>query len=186
MQEWLTVVLDGIDLRIAFIISIFIEIIIAVLGLFPSIFITAANIAVFGVVNGFIISAIGEIIGAQVAFYLYRLGFRKPIQQQLKNRWLGRILQQRKEIGFTIVLQGRLIPFIPAGIVTFYAAVSSMSAMLFFIASTLGKLPAIVLEALVAYGALQLSAMYFMIALVIGLGIGFIYWLYRKSSDFHP
>jgi uncharacterized membrane protein YdjX (TVP38/TMEM64 family) len=54
----------------AVILSIFISIIIAVVGVIPSVFITAANILFFGFWEGTIISFLGEAIGAVVAFIL--------------------------------------------------------------------------------------------------------------------
>lgn len=182
MQEWFLTILGGVDLRLAVVISILLEILVAVLGLFPSIFITAANVAIFGVINGFIVSTIGEVLGAQVAFYLYRYGFRKPIQKRMKNRWVERIFNHRKEIGFSIIVQGRLIPFIPAGLVTLYAAVSSISGFFFILASTLGKLPAMIIEVLVAYGIMQLSTMYILIGLVVVVGFVITRWIYKRST----
>ena len=53
---------------LAIVISICISIIVAVLGIVPSVFITAANILFFGFWNGMFISFLGEAIGAGIAF----------------------------------------------------------------------------------------------------------------------
>ena len=45
---------------IAIIISLILSIIIAVIGVLPSMFLTGANIIFFGTINGFIISILGE------------------------------------------------------------------------------------------------------------------------------
>lgn len=66
---------------IAVVISIVLNIVISVLGVVPSVFLTAANLAVFGLWGGIGVSFIGEVIGALIAFFLYRKGFG-----QLKDR----------------------------------------------------------------------------------------------------
>lgn len=62
---------------IAIPLSILINIIISLLGVIPSIFLTAINIQLFGVTNGTIISIAGEALGAIISFYIYRLGLQK-------------------------------------------------------------------------------------------------------------
>lgn len=182
MQEWILTLLGTVDLRLAVVISILLQVVIAILGIVPSIFITAANVAVFGVVNGFVLSTVGEVFGAQVTFYLYRYGFKQPLQKRINNRWFERLFNHRQNIGYAIILQGRLIPFIPSGLVTFYASVSSIGGLPFFIASTLGKLPAMLLEVLVAYGVLQLDAMYLVICLIVFV-FGIFLWTIMKRKS---
>ena len=70
---------------LAFAISIFISIVIAILAVVPSVFITAANILFFGFWNGLFISFLGEAIGAGVAFILYRKGFKKRLEKGLSK-----------------------------------------------------------------------------------------------------
>ena len=48
--------------ELAIFISLFISVIIALLGIVPSVFVTGANIVFFGPINGFLISLLGEII----------------------------------------------------------------------------------------------------------------------------
>ena len=64
-------------------ISIFLSILIAVIGVLPSFFITATNILFFGFWNGTFISFIGESVGAAIAFILYRKGFKKAMESRL-------------------------------------------------------------------------------------------------------
>ena len=56
----------------AIIISILISIIIAILGLVPSVFVTGANLIFFGPFLGFIVSLAGETIGNYISFKLYK------------------------------------------------------------------------------------------------------------------
>ncbi|MFH0067074.1 hypothetical protein [Peribacillus sp. NPDC056705] len=57
-------------------VSLAFNILISVLGFIPSVFITAANITVFGFEKGLILSYVGEIGGAVVSFWLYRKAFK--------------------------------------------------------------------------------------------------------------
>ncbi|MDQ7864664.1 hypothetical protein RCO48_36895 [Peribacillus frigoritolerans] len=69
-------------------VSLVFNILISVLGFIPSVFITAANISVFGFEKGLILSYIGEIAGAVVSFWLYRKGFQTFKPKFMKNRWV--------------------------------------------------------------------------------------------------
>ena len=70
---------------IAILISLALSIVVAVLGVLPSVFITAANILFFGFWPGTLISFLGEALGAVVAFVLYRKGFKKGVDAAMKN-----------------------------------------------------------------------------------------------------
>jgi hypothetical protein len=61
------------------------------LGVVPSLFLSGANAVVFGMVPGFFISLIGEALGAEVSFYLYRFGIRKAKMDHKRWGWLQRL-----------------------------------------------------------------------------------------------
>ncbi|MGJ7034639.1 TVP38/TMEM64 family protein [Anoxybacillus eryuanensis] len=132
----------------AFLISIAMNVIISILGVVPSVFLTAANLAVFGFWKGTFLSFVGEAVGAIVSFVLYRKGFR----QFSETKWFSypkvkRLLMAEGKEAFLLVLSLRLLPFVPSGMVTFVAAIGRMSLLLFTAASSIGKLPALLLEA---------------------------------------
>ncbi|MCM3387890.1 TVP38/TMEM64 family protein [Ureibacillus chungkukjangi] len=58
-------------------VSILINILISITGVLPSAFITFANLSYFGLYGGFIVSIIGEALGAIISFVLYRKGLKK-------------------------------------------------------------------------------------------------------------
>lgn len=141
---------------IAFLLSIAINIVISILGVVPSVFLTAANLAanlaVFGFWQGTFLSFIGEAVGAIVSFLLYRKGFRKLSE----TKWFSypkvkRLLAAEGTEAFSLVLSLRLLPFVPSGLVTFVAAIGHTSLLIFIIASSIGKLPALLLEAYSVY-----------------------------------
>jgi uncharacterized membrane protein YdjX (TVP38/TMEM64 family) len=132
--------------------SLLISVLVAVLGVIPSFFVTAANILFFGFWQGVAISFAGEALGAVVAFYLYRKGFKKGASSQIaKHRTVAALVNAENKKAFWLILSLRLIPFVPSGLVTFAAAVGQVSALTFLIASSIGKLPALLLEGYAVY-----------------------------------
>ncbi len=165
--------------QLAVIISICISIVIAVLGLVPSVFITAANIVFFGFINGTIISFIGESLGAAIAFILYRKGFKKMTTTHLqKYPALNRLINAENKEAFYLVLSLRLVPFVPSGIITFAASVGKISFLIFLLASSLGKLPALLLE---AWSVNEITEFTWIGKLILSLtAVGMIFWLIKK------
>jgi uncharacterized membrane protein YdjX (TVP38/TMEM64 family) len=144
----------------ALLISICISIIVALLGIIPSFFITAANILFFGFWEGTAISFIGESVGAILAFLLYRAGFKKSISLQLqKYPRVQRLTEAEGKQAFLLILALRLIPYVPSGLVTFAASIGKVSTLTFLIASSIGKLPALLLEAFSVYEVMQFGLM---------------------------
>ncbi|MDB5251705.1 MAG: rane protein [Flaviaesturariibacter sp.] len=135
-------------------ISMALSVLVAVLGVVPSVFITAANILFFGFWKGTALSFAGEALGAIIAFWLYRKGFRKRLDGTV-HRYprARRLLSASGREAFLLIFSLRLLPFVPSGLVTFAAAIGPVSGTTFFLASSLGKLPALLLEAGSVYGA---------------------------------
>lgn len=149
-------------------ISLFISVIIALLGVVPSVFVTGANIIFFGPILGFIISLLGETIGGYITFIVYRLGFKKSVENiKNKHKLLKAIVEgDGNKIGF-LIFEGRLIPFIPSGFVTLAAALSNVNGLTFNIATFLGKIPSIALEALVSYDLINIKQNYIRLAITL-------------------
>lgn len=167
--------------QLAVIISICISIVIAVLGLIPSVFVTAANIVFFGFINGTIISFIGEALGAAIAFMLYRKGFRKMATTHLqKYPALNRLINAENKEAFYLVLSLRLVPFVPSGFITFAASVGKISFLIFLLASSLGKIPALLLEAWSVNEITQFTWVGKLILILVVVWL--LFWLLRKNK----
>ena len=137
-------------------VSIVLSILISILGVVPSAFLTILNVTVFGFWGGFWVSLAGEIVGSLIAFWLYRKGFRTYVDHKTKQSpRVHRLLNTTNREAFFLVLGLRLMPFVPSGLVTFYAAVGSMSFITFAIASSLGKIPALWIEVFAANEVLE-------------------------------
>jgi uncharacterized membrane protein YdjX (TVP38/TMEM64 family) len=62
------------------------------------------------------------------------------------------LLEAKGLEAFFLVLSLRLLPFVPSGVVTFVATIGKTPLLIFIIASSIGKIPALLLE---AYSHLQ-------------------------------
>jgi uncharacterized membrane protein YdjX (TVP38/TMEM64 family) len=132
----------------AIFLSILINIIISIAGFIPSVFLTALNIKLFGLSEGIAVSIAGEALGAAAAFFLYRAGFQKLIQHKTADSpHIQRLLHVQGKNAFLLILSFRLLPFVPSSLVTFLAASGKVSWGVFFAASSIGKIPALLLEA---------------------------------------
>ncbi|MEO6731798.1 MAG: VTT domain-containing protein [Ferruginibacter sp.] len=168
--------------HLAILISICISILIALLGVLPSVFITAANILFFGFWNGTLISFIGEAAGAGIAFLLYRKGLKKTFEKRLDKYPKVKLLMSAEgKQAFYLVFSLRLIPFVPSGLITFAAAIGKVSFLIFFVASSLGKLPALLIEAWSVYHVTQFDWKGKLILAIVAVGL--IYWAIKKRPS---
>ncbi|MFE7063777.1 TVP38/TMEM64 family protein [Sutcliffiella sp. NPDC057660] len=155
---WKDFVLEWLEIAgpFAILLSIIFNTVISILAFVPSVFITAANIAFFGFWVGTIVSFLGESVGAVVSFLLYRKGLKAFSPKALeRNKWLVRLQETEGYRAFLLVLGLRIFPFAPSGLVTLAGATSRISLIHFAIASTLGKIPALLLEAYSVYRVLE-------------------------------
>ncbi|MEH7235392.1 TVP38/TMEM64 family protein [Bacillus sp. JJ1562] len=147
MQDWLVEVLVNYK-EFAVIVSLLVNIVISIFGFIPSVFITAANLLVFGFWEGTLISYLGETIGAIVSFWLYRKGFKRYVGQKLdKYPQISKLLDTNGKDAFFLILSLRLLPFVPSGLVTFTSAIGEVSLIVFIFASSIGKIPSLLIEA---------------------------------------
>lgn len=158
------------------VISILVNILISIAGIIPSVFVTAANITVFGFQTGLIISFIGECIGALVSFWLYRKGIQTINFGSLyKNRLLVKLQKTKGWDAFLLIFMLRTFPFVPSGLVNIAAAISKTTILTFVIASSLGKIPSLIVEAYSVKQVLELSNNEKAILVIISLIIFIVY-----------
>lgn len=132
-------------------ISIGLNILIAITGILPSTFITVGTVGFFGFKIGLFILIVGEAAGAIVSFILYRKGVNKLSSyskiQHFENKFLGKLKNTDGMTAIILVILLRILPFVPSGAVTLTSALSKMRLLTFSVASTLGKVPALFIEA---------------------------------------
>ncbi len=171
---------------IAAFISIGLNILIAITGVLPSAFITLGTVDVLGLNKGMIVLIAGEVAGAIVSFILYRKGIHKlaasPKFSKIQNRYLRKLNSTDGISAFFIVILLRLLPFVPSGAVTLTAALSNMKLLSFSIASTLGKIPALYIEAYSAFHVLNLKPEW---QIGLFLFVVLLYLLYLLWKKYH-
>ncbi|MDM5205377.1 TVP38/TMEM64 family protein [Cytobacillus kochii] len=172
-------------------ISIGLNIIVAITGVLPSTFITIGTVGVFGFKIGLFILIIGEASGAIVSFFLYRKGLYKlfsaypKINNIEKNKFLFRLKNTKGITAFFIVILLRILPFVPSGAVTITAALSKIGLFSFSIASTLGKIPAMFIEAYSVSYVLNLKSelQFGLIIFVVILFLFYLLWERKKNIN---
>lgn len=175
---------------IAIPLSLLLEIAIAIVGVLPSYFITMANVAVFGIWWGTTISIAGESLGAMLAFLLYRKGLNKLSNS--KGRFAASLDKRMTQLSkapptraFFLVFAFRLLPYMPSGAVTVAAAASRMNAVSFTAASTLGKIPSLIVEVATVSLAMSLPLKLFLALLGGAIVIWAVIVLLRKKAEAH-
>ncbi|ETP69655.1 hypothetical protein G159_06085 [Planococcus glaciei CHR43] len=152
------------------------------LGFVPSFLLTGLNISSFGVATGTVLSLAGEIFGAILGFYLYRFGFSKVQPSWKQSRFWNYMHKQPAATVFWGILLFRLLPFVPSGLVTAGAALTPINGLLFFIASSLGKIPAVFLEAAIVYGIIETvpAVVQYAVGIAVFLAALFV-WLHKRK-----
>jgi uncharacterized membrane protein YdjX (TVP38/TMEM64 family) len=101
---------------------------------------------VFGTTQGVFISLTGAMAGTMAFFILSRYGFRDYAQTKLMNK--PKVQEYESFLNhnsFMAILTCRLIPIIPAPVVNIICGLSKVNGLVFFSASTIGKLPNILI-----------------------------------------
>jgi uncharacterized membrane protein YdjX (TVP38/TMEM64 family) len=132
------------------IVSIFISMLfVAICVFFPVIpFPVLAGVigGVFGTTQGVIVSLTGAMAGTMGFFFLSRYGFRDYAQSKLMN--YPKVQDYENFLNrnsFVAILTCRLVPIIPAPVVNIICGLSNVNWLIFFTASTIGKIPNILI-----------------------------------------
>jgi uncharacterized membrane protein YdjX (TVP38/TMEM64 family) len=101
---------------------------------------------VFGTTQGVIVSLTGAMAGTMGFFFLCRYGFRDYAQSKLmKYPKVQEYEDFLNRNSFVAILTCRLIPIIPAPVVNILCGLSNVNWLIFFTASTIGKIPNILI-----------------------------------------
>lgn len=106
----------------------------------------------FGVVKGYLLSIVGAVIGAFIAFYLARVLGRDALETIFGK---GKVDDYHRKLnsgrGLTAVLLIYLIPGVPKDLVAYVAGISDMRVRPFLIVSTIGRSPGMIGSLLTGY-----------------------------------
>jgi len=172
------------NLILAFLISIFLNILVAISGVLPSAAITAVNIILFGFEAGLLVSITGEAAGAIISFILYRKGLSRLSSGNFNKqvKLLNKLKDTKGAGAVFLVLILRVLPFVPSGAVTLAAAYSKMGLLAFSTASTLGKIPSLLIEAYSVDQLLSLSPEWQLLCLLFLLLFAVIYYFLKGKG----
>lgn len=111
----------------------------------PAFLITFANAALFGWVNGALLSWSSAMAGAVVCFYIARFFGRDLVEKLTSSMALASIDEFFSKHGKYAILIARLLPFISFDLVSYAAGLTSMGFWEFFVATGIGQLPATII-----------------------------------------
>ena len=163
----------------AFIISILLLIFCNIFGI-PTIPFLTINGALFGLVPGFIISWIGEVIGIECSFHIGRIFLRDEARRLIERKNMLQKLDKYSSVYAMIV--ARAIPYSPNILCTAIAVLTKLSTRQHLRASLIGKIPSVAVEVLLGHDLIHFSehGLRFIIILLITLGGFFAHHRYRK------
>ncbi|MCL7747388.1 TVP38/TMEM64 family protein [Halalkalibacter alkaliphilus] len=143
--------------------------------------------AAYGPVAGSLITWIGSSLASIIMFVFVRYGY-----QDWGKKWLYRyerlskvtVLFERN--AFMTIFLTRLIPVIPSIIVNIYSALSRVSFMRYSIASSLGKVPSMILFATVGNTLVTNPSDLLYITVFYGSFLLIVYFFFRLFNRYTP
>ena len=122
------------------------------LGFPPAVIFSTANVILFGIVPGIILSCVAETVGVTIAFILMRFYFREAAEKAIaKSPFLAKVDQYSGSKGFIIMLIGRMVPYLPSAVMNAVGALSSIRFRDYVLASLVGKFPSTGIEAIIGH-----------------------------------
>jgi len=142
--------------------------------------------AAFGPVLGGLMTWVGSSVASLLMFLFVRYGYQEWGKKVLHgHKSVAKITEQFEKNAFLTITFARLLPFVPSFLINSYAALSRVSFRVYAIASSLGKIPAMLLFATVGDGLVReprnigitLGVYILFITLIIG-----VYRLWRRRA----
>ena len=122
------------------------------LGFPPAIIFSTANVILFGIIPGIVLSCVAETVGVTIAFILMRFYFREAAEKVIaKSAFLSKVDHYSGSKGFIIMLIGRMVPYFPSALLNAVGALSSIRLREYVIASFVGKFPSTGIEAIIGH-----------------------------------
>ncbi|HNX28192.1 MAG TPA: TVP38/TMEM64 family protein [Syntrophomonadaceae bacterium] len=156
----------------------------AALPIFPYIILAAAGGLLFGWKMGFLLSWLGALAGACVAYWICRYAGSDWAKNVIKKRFNYDIDKIDSGLAFWSILIARIIPVIPTPAINAAAALTGVSFWNFFVSSALGKIPTAILYtglgiSIFKYQDIKLTLI--ILGLIIALAAVGHYYSRRKS-----
>ena len=157
----------------------------SVLAPLPAFMITLSNAAIFGWWQGAILSWASAMAGAALCFFLAR-GLGRDVVEKIAGKGaLAGVEGYFKKYGTRTILICRLLPFVSFDAVSYFAGLTPMGFLAFFVATGIGQTPATIVYSYVG-GMLTGGAKWLMIGLLclfsLAILVGIIRQLYTDRQ----
>jgi uncharacterized membrane protein YdjX (TVP38/TMEM64 family) len=156
----------------------------AILPIFPYVILAAAGGILFGFTKGVLLSWLGALTGACLAYWMCRsLGYSRFLEQFYHHTGYD-LAQLDAGMAFWTIILARVIPIIPTPLINAAAALGGVSFPNFVASSALGKMPTAILYTglgLAIFNVDDLNDAVLIIALVVALMTSIHYYLRKKG-----
>ncbi len=163
----------------AMVVSFFLMVFQSIAAPLPAFVITLANAAIFGWVQGAILSWTSAMVGAILCFYLARLFGRDFVVKFTSEKLLTETDKFFEKYGTKTILITRLLPFVSFDIISYAAGLTSIKFRNFIIATGIGQLPATIVYSYVG-GQLTGGAQKLFIGLLVLFSLVIIMSIIRQ------
>ena len=164
------------------IISFMLMILQSVAAPLPAFLITFSNAAIFGWVNGALLSWSSAMAGAALCFFIARYLGRDVVEKLTSKFALDGVDEFFSMYGKHTILIARLLPFMSFDLVSYAAGLTSMKFWPFFLATGIGQLPATIVYSYVG-DMLTGSAQVVMTALLILTALSVLAYMLKKMYN---
>ena len=117
----------------------------AALPVFPYVILAAAGGLLFGFKMGFLLSWLGALVGACLAYWICKLVGGEWAARKINDSWSYDVKQVNGEMAFWTIVLARIVPVVPTPIINVAAALGGVPFWNFFFSSAIGKIPSAVL-----------------------------------------
>ena len=156
--------------------------IIGAIILFPGTPLTLLAGATFGIVTGSIVSLIGNILGATLAFFVSRYFLQSYVKKKILSKY-PKIADYEKRFsshGFQTVVLLRLIPLFPFNALNYLLGVTQVSTRDYILGTAVGIIPGTVAFVYFGQSLAMLSIFHTGVSVVAIIGLIFIGKYYEK------
>lgn len=174
----------------AMVISFALMVLGSVIAPIPSFLVTLANAAIFGWVQGAILSWSSAMVGAALCYFIAHAFGRDVVVKFTTENALDALDGYFEKYGKHTILVCRLLPFMSFDIVSYAAGLTSMSFWSFFLATGIGQLPATIVYSYVG-GQFSGAAKGLFIGLLMLFSLSIMGYIikqvyYEKNKDQKP
>ena len=151
----------------------------SILAPLPAFMITLSNAAIFGWWQGAILSWSSAMVGAALCFFIARILGRDVVEKIAGKGALAGVEGYFKKYGTRTILVCRLLPFVSFDAVSYFAGLTPMGFLAFFVATGIGQTPATIVYSYVG-GMLTGGAKLLMIGLLCLFSLAILIGIIRQ------